>query len=133
MCPVTETKLPPGNCLNSKCMYHKKAFKNHCANAAVTGLRGKGLPKAELKARMADVYGVDVEETEIAIRRVVALLCLNEYFMYVFGKQLMEAKAKDLADVKSNQVRYDAWRSGSRKVSFVALSASVDFVLTNLK
>jgi hypothetical protein len=114
-------------------MYHKKAFKNHCANAAILALRGKNLGKVELKVRIADVYGVDVEDAEIAIRRVVALLCLNEYFMYVFGKPLIDAKARDLADLKSNQVRYDAWRSGSRKVSFKALTTSIDFVSNNLK
>lgn len=114
-------------------MYHKKAFKSHCANVAVAALRSRNLGKVELKAKIADVYGVDVGEAEVAIRRVVALLCLNEYFMYVFGKQLVEAKAKDLADLRSNQVRYDAWRSGSRKVSFVALIVSIDFVSNNLK
>jgi hypothetical protein len=114
-------------------MYHKKAFKNHCSHAAITTLRGKGLSKVDLKAKVADVFGVDVEDAEIAIRRVVSLVCLNEYFTYVFGKTLMDAKPKELEEIRADQVRYEGWRCGSKKVSFRALVDSIDFVSNNLK
>ena len=114
-------------------MYLKRAFRGNCAHDAITELRGKDLGKVDFKARISEIYGVDVEDAEIAIRRVVAIMCLNEYFVYVFGKQMIEARSKELADLKSNQERYDKWRYGSKKVNFEVLKTSIDFVSNNLK
>ena len=114
-------------------MYLKRAFRSNCAHAAITELRSKNLGKVDFKARISEIFGVDVEDTDVAIRRVVAVMCLNEYFVYVFGKKIVEAKAKDLADLRENRVRYENWRAKSKKVSFDVIQTSIDFVSNNLK
>lgn len=114
-------------------MYNKQKQRNHCAHEVVSNLRSRDLTKAELKAKLSEEYEVDVEDTEVAIRRVVSILCLSEYFLFAFGKQLIEARHKELQELRTNQARYDGWKAGSKKVPFSAIVVSIDFVLINLK
>lgn len=114
-------------------MYFRKGFKNKCLHGHLQDLRGRGLPRVELKAKVAGVYGVDLEETEVAIKRLVSVLCLNEYFRYSYGKDLLEARAGELAALRSDQTRYEKWKAGSKKIPFKHLVAAIDFVSTNLR
>ena len=64
--------------------------------------------------------------------RVVSVLCLNEYFKYVFDKEVTEAKAKELDSLAMNPERYRAWKSNARKVRFDDIVTAIDFLKKNL-
>ena len=82
---------------------------------------------------MAEVFGTDEEETETAIRRVVSVLCLNEYFKHIYGKDVTEAKKKELLAIQTDPVRYSLWKPGSNKVPFDFLVTTIDFLFNEMK
>lgn len=78
------------------------------------------------------MFDMSVEETNVAVRRVIAVLCVNEYFRYIFDKEVTEAKAKEMDLLKTQPERYEAWKSNARKIRFTDLITTIDFLKQNL-
>lgn len=115
-------------------MYHRKNDPNRCGYHRIQSIaNNKNSDKEERKAALAKAYRVDVEELDAALRRVVAVVCLNEYFRYVYGKDLLEAKQKELLALKIDVERYMGWKQSSKKVKFALIQEAIDFILNNLK
>ena len=134
-CPLTEIEFV-GKCPISRCMYHSKKSGDsvsECRYAEIHALSdAEGLPRPERKKKIAALFAVDREEAQAAVARVVSVLCLNEYFKYVFDKEVTEAKAKELDSLAMNPERYRAWKSNARKVRFDDIVTAIDFLKKNL-
>lgn len=132
LCPLDGVERV-GGCSVSACQFNRRSTPTGCLQPKVMELRNRGLPSVELRAKLSTLFGVDAGETEAAVRRVVSLLCLNEYFRFCFGKDLMEARARELNELAADPERYAAWKAGTKKTPFSAIVSSVAFVKTNLK
>ena len=114
-------------------MYNRSGFDNSCAHKTITLIREGEPDKKERRRAVSQIFGTSEEETETAIRRVVSVLCLNEYFKYVFGKSVTEAKKKELLELQLDAVRYTMWKTGSKKVPFDHLVRTIDFLLNEMR
>ena len=132
MCPLKEISVT-GNCVETKCMYHMTGQESNCAYKAVAAIRSDKLSRSERRQKVSQIFGMELDETEVAIQRVVSVLCLNEYFRYTFGKDVVEAKPRELTELKTDVIRYQTWRPSSKKVPFNHIITAIDFLFNELR
>ena len=82
---------------------------------------------------MAKVFNVDDEDLVVAMRRTMSVVGLSEFYSYVYAKDLLDSKPKELQAIKTDPAKFETWRQGNKKISFGDLVSAIDFVLTNLK
>lgn len=114
-------------------MYNRSGFESHCSYKAIQAIREGEGSKQEKRQSIAAIFGTDEEETEVAIRRIVSVLCLNEYFKHIFGKEVSEATARELRELRIDPVRYQVWRPGSKKIPFEHLVSTIDFLFNEMR
>ena len=96
-------------------------------------LRESESSKNEKREKIAAAFRLDVSEIESSVRRVVSVMCLNEYFKHIYGKSVIDARKSELTSLISDPTRYQMWRQESRKVSFEHIVMSIDFLLKQLR
>jgi hypothetical protein len=132
-CPKNE-ELVGNPCQDKVCAYRRSSEPNGCGYAKITAItKNFDLDKAVRKEAIAKIYKLDVEDVNVALKRVVSVVCLSEYFEYAYSKSVLDAKKKELEDLKLSIERYQAWKANSKKIPFSSLVESIDFLLINLR
>jgi cyclophilin family peptidyl-prolyl cis-trans isomerase len=114
-------------------MYHRRGCLYSCGYERVTKELSFDMSKEERRKRVAKVFNVDDEDLVVAMRRTMSVVCLSEFYSYVYAKDILDAKPKELDSLKSDPAKFETWRQGSKKISFGDLVSAIDFVQTNLK
>lgn len=119
-------------------MYHRESIPaTHCGHIQITTGVQNAAGKESKRAYVCKTFSIEDDQLAIEVRRVMAVLCANEYFNHVYEKSILEARPKELlalADKESADSRgkYEAWRPSSKKISFEELVATLEFLKNNL-
>lgn len=94
----------------------------------------EAINKDTKKKVVGQLFSLEEAELGVAIRRVMNVLHVNEFYTYVYDKNIMEARPKELADLASawGEEKYLAWRPSAKKVPFPIIVTTLDFLKNNL-
>lgn len=115
-------------------MYHSGFSSKGCQYATLTAnLQKEGITKETRKRTVCDMFALSEEELAASIKRVMSVLCANEYFQHVFDKSILDAKPKEIETLLSNPEKYKTWRPSAKKIEFSELVTTLEFLLINLR
>lgn len=114
-------------------MYNRKGYSGNCSWKTVKNIQSSAISKEAKKEALGRVFNLSGEEVEHSLRRVISAFCLSEYFRYKYGKEITEAKQKELLAIIQDPTSYSAWRPTSRKIPFPSLCSAAEFLMKEMK
>jgi hypothetical protein len=134
ICPVANIAIKTP-CKVSSCMYHNEASARCCSYSALnTSLhRDVTLTKEARKKVVCDFFRLEEAELAVAIRRLIAVMCVNEFFTHLFDKSILDARPKEIESLLGCGPKYEAWRPSAKKVPYTEVVTTVEFLKANMR